>query len=304
MPRVQSTRWCFTINNYLPGDVEHLRSLGESVRYLVFGKEVAPTTLTPHLQGFIIFNSNKNFENAKLAVCPARCHIDITQRTSAQAAAYCKKDNDFEEFGQLPGPVGRTNIAEEFREWVLEQPSKPTFRQVCDSRFLSMVLSGRRVMEVIDAIYPVVPVQQGEFRAHQQALYDLLLEDPDDRKIVFVVDKVGNTGKSWFSKKFRSLHPDSTQQLHVGKNADVSYILDISKRLFFFDVQRGQSEYLQYPFLEGLKDGYIFSPKYQSTVKEFVHKVHVVVFMNEDPKPEALSGDRYKIIRWQTPTSG
>jgi len=53
-------------------------------------------------------------------------------------------------------------------------------------------------------------------------------------------------------------------------------------------------EYLQYSFLESVKDGMIFSPKYDSTTKFMEQKCHVVVMCNELPDISKLSRDRYK----------
>lgn len=49
----RATYWSFTINNYDEEAVGHLLTLDASKWSVVFGKEVAPTTGTPHLQGCI-----------------------------------------------------------------------------------------------------------------------------------------------------------------------------------------------------------------------------------------------------------
>ena len=66
-------------------------------------------------------------------------------------------------------------------------------------------------------------------------------------------------------------------------------------KVFFFDCPRNkQGDFIQYDFIEELKNGYIFSPKYESKVKKL--KVpHIVVCMNEYPDMTKLSEDRYKI---------
>ena len=75
----------------------------------------------------------------------------------------------------------------------------------------------------------------------------------------------------------------------------MAYVIDISKSIFLFDIPRGSMEYLQYSILEQLKDQMIFSPKYESVSKVIPHKVHVVVFCNEEPDRNAMTEDRYKI---------
>lgn len=56
-----------------------------------------------------------------------------------------------------------------------------------------------------------------------------------------------------------------------------------------------QGEYLQYDFLEEVKNGRIFNTKYESCMIEFPSP-HVVVMMNEHPDMTKLSEDRYNLI--------
>ena len=51
---MQRTCWNFTINNYTQADLDQLQAVPDSSPYaIVYGKEVAPTTGTPHLQGVL-----------------------------------------------------------------------------------------------------------------------------------------------------------------------------------------------------------------------------------------------------------
>lgn len=294
MPQ-QGKRWCFTLNNYVAADETRLRDLAGRCEYLVYGREVGESG-TPHLQGFIVFNTNHRFTAAKAALGD-RYHLELARGTSGQASLYCKKENDFEEFGQLPTGGGKTNRFDDFKTWVLEQPSKPTAAVVA-FEFPSIYLQYGRVMEWIDKIYPRVPPTMGDFRGYQASLATILEGDPDDRSVYFVIDERGGTGKSWFVKKWLSMHHEFTQCLSIGKRDDLAYVVDESKRVFLFDLPRSQSEFLQYSVLEQLKDGMVFSTKYNSRMKMFDHKVHVVVFMNEHPDMTKLSADRYKLINW------
>jgi len=97
----RSRNYVFTYNNYTVADENRIRSLPS--RYLVYGREVAPTTATRHLQGFI------SFPNAR-GLAPVRrllgCHVEVARGTPAQCRTYCIKDGDFVETGEIPADPG------------------------------------------------------------------------------------------------------------------------------------------------------------------------------------------------------
>jgi len=296
----QSNRWCFTTNNPDPFTETYLSNLAqeETVKYLVYGREVAPTTGTPHLQGFVIFSTRLRLSAVKQKL-PVGSHLEIARGTSQEASVYCKKEYDYEEHGELPGPPGKTNRYESFRDWVLEQSDKPC-AAVIAREFPSIFLTSGRVDAFVDAIYPRrVDESPFTYRGYQLALGEILDAPPHPRKIIFVVDTTGNSGKSWFVKKYSNSHPDSCQVLSVGKREDLSYAIDESKSIFLFDLPRSSSEFLPYTVLEQLKDGRLFSNKYQSKMK-LLHApcAHVAVFTNEYPDMSKLSVDRFQIIDW------
>ena len=88
--RVRS--YIFTHNNYINTDLED----NLDCKYIIYGKEVAPTTNTPHLQGFVSFNTVKSFKQV-VKLLPG-CHIEPADNPEA-AIAYCKKEGDWTERG-------------------------------------------------------------------------------------------------------------------------------------------------------------------------------------------------------------
>lgn len=117
---------------------------------------------------------------------------------------------------------------------------------------------------------------------------------PDERKIIFLVDRKGNQGKSWFARYYHHLHEDSSQIILPGKKLDMAYTVR-HVRVFFLDCPRSkQGDFIQYDFLEELKNGAVFSGKYESKMK-WLDTPHIVVLMNESPDMSKLSLDRYDI---------
>jgi hypothetical protein len=121
-------RWVFTLNNYTADDENRLNSLHDGIaKYLVYGRETAATG-TPHLQGFIIFNDSRRFNNVRETL-GSRCHIEQSRGSNIDASEYCKKDGDFVEYGQLPSAGGtRTDLSEAI-EFLQECRDMDSFKQ-------------------------------------------------------------------------------------------------------------------------------------------------------------------------------
>lgn len=121
----QSKYWCFTLNNYKPNDVLLLRQLGrrdEVVTYLVFGREGRTTPAgTPHLQGYVELRRRLRLSQLKVLI-GQRAHFERRRGTGKEAADYCKKEGDFEEYGTAPtgkdGDRGRRSDLEDIRQQI------------------------------------------------------------------------------------------------------------------------------------------------------------------------------------------
>ena len=111
-PTRQSRNWCFTINNFNEDDLESMdilaQAIGSSVQYLVIGSETGEEG-TPHLQGFIQFTKPIRFKQVKIKL-GRRAHLEATEGTPWQNVMYCKKEGDFQEFGNLIG-AGRLDAS-------------------------------------------------------------------------------------------------------------------------------------------------------------------------------------------------
>lgn len=97
----RSRGWCFTLNNYTQEEEEAIKKI--DCKYLVFGHEhTKEGEGTPHLQGYIFFKNQKQFNPVK-KLFPARTHLEVQKGNSEQAAEYCKKEGvDIYEKGERP----------------------------------------------------------------------------------------------------------------------------------------------------------------------------------------------------------
>jgi len=87
----RNRNWVITLNNYQNTE------LFDNVicKYIAYSKEVAPTTGTPHLQGFISYNNPRSFKS--ISKLFPRAHLEVAKGTDFDSKVYCSKDdNSFE----------------------------------------------------------------------------------------------------------------------------------------------------------------------------------------------------------------
>lgn len=287
----RSKNWCFTLNNYTGTDVERLMGLGSSVDYLIFGREVGESG-TPHLQGFVSFPSRKRL--TQVISLLGQCHCSVA-RFIQQSIEYCKKEGDVEEIGTPPTTTtGQRNDLEAFKDDVKQgNLDLKSLREIHSEVYAKYP---RFCIEYVADNNVGGKVPDYPLRDWQAELNQKLNGPVDNREIVFIVDIAGNQGKSWFFRYYEQNHEDNCQIILPGKKLDMAHVLQVGRRSYLFDCPRSkQGEFIQYDFLEEVKNGNVFSGKYESKNKRF-DVPHVVVAMNEHPDMSKLSSDRYLII--------
>lgn len=120
-------------------------------QYVVYGREVAPTTGHKHLQGFVYFKQPKSLKQLKEMHPTA--HFEMTRGTSEQAIAYCKKEREVVERGEPPCQGKRSDI----------------------EAAVEMVKEGKSIKEIGE----VLPVQVVKFHKGLQALAATLVPTRD-----------------------------------------------------------------------------------------------------------------------------
>lgn len=283
------------MNNYKEEDLHRLSSLKKiSGLYLIYGFEVGESG-TPHLQGFVSFPSRKRLNQCTKLL--GQCHFSIA-RSVMKSINYCKKDGNFVEIGKLPEDnnfgKGKRNDLEKFKKDVKDgEVDLIVLRENHSSVFARY---SRFAEEYVRDHAPIYNVPVYPLRDWQKDLNAKLNGPVNTREIVFLIDTMGNQGKSWFFRYYEQNHNKTTQIIIPGKKLDMAYVLRVSNRVVLFDCPRSkQGEYVQYDFLEEVKNGYVFSGKYEARIKRFAPP-HVVVAMNEWPNMEMLSNDRYCCI--------
>lgn len=135
--QAQARRWLFTLNNYTAEEERLLKEkFSENFSYLVFGHEVAPTTGTPHLQGYFETLKKRGPKGlAKSLPGLERATLSIAKGTADQNRIYCTKDDDFIELG-TPMKQGNRSDLIAAKEMI---DKKARLRDVEDAHFATFV---------------------------------------------------------------------------------------------------------------------------------------------------------------------
>jgi len=309
----RSKNWVFTWNNY---SLEDLKTIDDTwmkklkLTCVMFGREVAPKTGTPHLQGFIVTETVKTFKQVK-DMFPACVHIERMGGNIDQNVTYCKKEGDAVILGKLP--MSRKDKAHKASAVVLEMADR---KNANDWSYLIEEIEAGRSLKELSVAFPRLFGQYNKgFKEHFEmhrpkpvfdliARYGALLEwqaelmriidaGANDRAVHWIYSNDGGVGKSDMLKHLvgtKGFEPfqngTTTNVAHAWKGGDA-----------VFDYSRDQEGAINYSILENMKNKLVFSPKYESATKmsEGLKDVFVVCFSNTPPDISKLSSDRWNV---------
>lgn len=127
----------------------------------------------------------------------------------------------------------------------------------------------------------------------QLLVMDIISQKPDDRTIHWFYEPVGGIGKTTLCKYLCVKHKAI---MLTGKSNDMFHQLSKMKniKLVLVDIPRCAQEYINYGAIEQIKNGLIFSGKYEGSQLIF-NCPHVICFANEPPTITKMSMDRWRI---------
>lgn len=293
---------CFTI--FFPND--HVTAYDtatgvfknlDPIRYAIWQLERCPDTDRIHVQGYLELNGTKRLAGVKKLFWCDSVHVEKRRGTRLQAKEYCSKEDT-----KVQGPW-------EYGKWI----NGPGERS--DLHAIAEAITDGADLRIIDSEFPEqaakynqwvrrmisyerqknLQVPQITLRPWQEDLVQLLSTPPHPRQILWYWDPNGNAGKTTFARWLMTtpLFTKRVAYFRGGKHADVAYAYDYED-VVVFDYCRDSIEFISYSVLEHLKDGMIFSTKYESTRKIF-NPPHVLVFANQEPNRSKLSLDRWNV---------
>ncbi len=282
MPRSpKATAWCFTLNNPVAAETPCFQE--NWMRYLVYQLEEGDAG-TPHFQGYVQCLAQVRLTKFK-AWLP-RAHFEPAKGSPDQNYKYCTKEPRLDgptECGNMTSQGKRKDI-DRVRDFLLE--TKRTRREIimeCPTAFDKFPRLMDAIFEEHNTPAPMVNVQLRDWQ--KEALTTILQQN--DRNILWIVDTLGNTGKSFLTKYLVSNHGAI---LVAGTDRDIASAYN-GERVIVVDIPRDLGSEVPYATLEQLKNGLLFSSKYHSTMKRFEPPA-VVVMSNFHADGGKWSADR------------
>jgi len=257
-PRIRARRWCFTLNN---PNAEEKSALSRMSQCLIIGDEVGKCG-TPHLQGYVEFENQKDFDCLK-KLCP-RAHWEKAKGSKQKNIDYCSKEKI----------LINTLFSEKEKKEDLIRAKK------------------MRILESYKNI---------EWKNWQKQIIDILEGPKNDRVINWVFEKNGNVGKTFLCRYIYMKYScvlGTGKKTDVA--FAIKTFLDENDQkdpdVIILDIPRTNIDYVNYSMLEKLKDGLFSNGKYESCDIFFEEIPHLFCFANEPPNYENVSQDRWNII--------
>jgi len=266
----------FTWNNYpadwcdvIKGRVEAVRTTYPALKW-IGGEEVAPTTGTPHIQGYMEFMPSG--PDAK--------------RVRPISALGLPKDIHWGDKDGKPCKGSRSdNIT------------------YCSKEC-------RNVFTTVKIPKPLWVPQMYGWQLEAAALFDAELESPAwemNRHIHWYWEPKGKMGKSSFARWVLAtacLGGNPEEVILVGgKAADMKHAVVAHKEKYgvgpekvLVNIPRDSLQYVSYAGLEEVRDGFFFSGKYESA-GALMNPPKMIVLANSPPELDKWSEDRFKVHR-------
>lgn len=131
----------------------------------------------------------------------------------------------------------------------------------------------------------------------QLQILELFTTQPDDRKMYWFWSRAGGVGKSSFAKY--CVVKENCLFFEEGKKADIMHLIfeapEERMERMIIDVPRANGNRISYKALESIKNGLIYSSKYEGGYKYF-NPPHIVIFANEPPERGQMSEDKFVVI--------
>lgn len=149
-PQRRFRRAVFTLNNYTAEEENQLKDAANQLRYLIYGRENAPTTGTKHLQGYAAGTTLKTIEGWKLLL-GRRCHIEMARGSETSNIRYCSKEGETVEFG-TPNAQGTRSDLQMAVQTLMDTKDNCPIQSVAESHPTTFIRYSRGIRDLASTL--------------------------------------------------------------------------------------------------------------------------------------------------------
>lgn len=132
----------------------------------------------------------------------------------------------------------------------------------------------------------------------REDIIEIIEKEPDNRTINWVWSEEGGVGKTstcaYIEKEYEGVCIVNGKGADI-KNQVINHLVENKLDILIINVPRCNENYVSYAAMEEIKDGLIYSGKYEGGFANIEHP-HVIVISNFPPCYEKLSEDRWNVI--------
>lgn len=273
-----------------------------TIRYVVFQSERCPTSGKEHQQIFLQLSDKKRLSWLKNFMGSNQDHWEPA-RHPAKARNYCRKDEsriagpfEYGEWAGGDGGKGKKRdwtVAFEEIESLSRGEHMRKYPELWSTRSSGLNTLFNNKFSKPNAPDDFVP------NGWQAFLEKEINGDAGPRRVIWVYDSEGNSGKTSFGRYLASKRDVYFTSVAA---ADRNYFAYDGQNVVIYDIPRSTDDATgtaasKFPYqqLEKFKDGNLPSGMFGSAPKHFKHP-HVIVFANFEPNIERLTTDRWFII--------
>jgi hypothetical protein len=279
-------------------------------RYLCAQQETCPRTARIHWQGYLEWLQPIRITTLRnlLGAIENSLHLEGRRGTQDEAIEYTRKvDTGIEgtwfEAGQRGGIINELDIKSVYTDVIVEalDMDKPISKLLLELKDNGMkrqsqiqkyynLLREDKLMNELRNEFATIPLHPW-----QRAARDELLQQ-NNREILWIFDKHGCCGKSWFAKYLAVMHDACVATR--GRSQDIIRIFKPGfHSMLVLDLTRSETT-MPYVLCEEFKNGQVTSPKYESSTIYF-KSIPILVMSNVAPDKTKWTEDRWRVWELQ-----
>ena len=251
--------WVFTFNNYTTNDIEELCKL--VCKKYIFQEEKGNGTICPH--------------------------------TGALLKEGVPHLQGYVEFKEKVRPIG---LVSNKIHWAVSKDKKNNYKKAIEYCHKIATRTGSVYSNFYEEIKTI---NKSSFYQWQNNIFEILMNNSDDRHIHWLWEDIGNVGKTAFAK-YMCVHHGAIILSGKGsdmKNGVLDYIKNNNRspKIIIIDIPRVSTDYVSYSGIEEIKNGLFYSSKYEGG-QVIMNPPHIICFANKEADTWKMSQDRWKII--------